>query len=156
MMYLKVTNYCGSRKNFRCVKLKMRRVVKNCTTPRDRIKSDTAHISLDILLCSEQSRILSCKHDEAIEIQRAFWGRSSQTVCAGGVAPDRLNTECSEPGILDTIKSQCDGKQHCEIFAHWKSLGEPCRGVPKYLNFTYVCKDKGKASYSVFYLSNET
>lgn len=107
-------------------------------------------ISLDVStpkfkrICQFSKSRLICPHGTTIRIDSAFWGRKRRDVCRYISIVD-----CGLNGVSNTtkkLKSICEGKQHCNIFAssHDNYYGNPCSGVFKYLEVNYTCAREGR------------
>ncbi|NP_999801.1 receptor for egg jelly 3 precursor [Strongylocentrotus purpuratus] len=86
------------------------------------------------IICEGQNGVIDCGVD-IISISSSVYGRTDTNTCA----EDDSNTNC----VLDVAPelAYCNGQAQCSIEALNLSFGDPCQGVLKYLNVTYICKD---------------
>ncbi|XP_059189025.1 L-rhamnose-binding lectin CSL1-like [Centropristis striata] len=82
---------------------------------------------------------LSCDTG-VISVQTAVYGRSDNETCSEGRPQRQLaNTECAQDGTVDVVKRRCDGKRQCELNLNVVSTPNPCPGISKYLETSYIC-----------------
>uniref|UniRef100_A0A667YL57 SUEL-type lectin domain-containing protein n=1 Tax=Myripristis murdjan TaxID=586833 RepID=A0A667YL57_9TELE len=78
-----------------------------------------------------------------ISVVSSFYGRADRVTCsAGRPAAQLANTACSLPGTLEIVKTSCNGRNSCTIYASNSVFGDPCRGTFKYLELAYTCECK--------------
>lgn len=83
-------------------------------------------------LCEGESKDIRCPGG-AIAIRKAKYGRWSYFTCGFS-----FTTKC-ERDVTMTLHKMCDGQAVCKVTAQTSLLGDPCRGVKKYLEFDYAC-----------------
>ncbi|KAG7499177.1 macrophage mannose receptor 1-like [Solea senegalensis] len=87
------------------------------------------------LVCQGSSAVLHCAHESVINIQSAFYGRRSDTICphlegSGG--------SCTVDGVLPYYRKMCDNRPFCFAYANVEE--DPCPAVSKYLEIVYSCE----------------
>ncbi|KAI8521387.1 hypothetical protein Bbelb_011410 [Branchiostoma belcheri] len=87
-------------------------------------------------ICERQGDTLSCDGGKVIEVVAATYGRSDPNICTNRPIS---NTDCSAAGVLQKVKTSCDGQTDCRVTASNSVFGDPCSGVQKYLELTYNC-----------------
>uniref|UniRef100_A0A667YT86 SUEL-type lectin domain-containing protein n=1 Tax=Myripristis murdjan TaxID=586833 RepID=A0A667YT86_9TELE len=93
-----------------------------------------------VKLCSASDSALPCV---MISVESTLYGRSDSETCSTGRPAEQLsNTECSLQGTLEILKSRCNGKRSCTIYASNSVFGDPCVGTYKYLELAYTCECK--------------
>ncbi|KAM6928933.1 L-rhamnose-binding lectin SML-like [Lycodopsis pacificus] len=102
----------------------------------------TAVVSTErVITCSNSWNVqrLSCDIG-VISVQAALYGRANNQTCSERRPQSQLaNTECSQEGTVDVLKSRCDGKRECELNMNVVQTSNPCPGTTKYLETTYTC-----------------
>ncbi|XP_028265303.1 L-rhamnose-binding lectin SML-like, partial [Parambassis ranga] len=88
--------------------------------------------------CGNAVHRLSCETG-VISVQASMFGRTDAAICATGrPAGEVANTACSLNGVLDIVKTRCNGKKACELSpATFPS--DPCGDTFKYIETTYLC-----------------
>ena len=102
------------------------------------VSSDTGFIIVapqELNVCQWTSAVLSCPLFTTLRVLSANWGRTTANVCGyNAVTVCRLD-------VTSKVQARCQGKNHCSLKAS-ASLGpDPCLGVSKYLNISYVCEE---------------
>ena len=70
-----------------------------------------------------------------VRILSANWGRTDVNVCGRQSITDcRLN-------VASAVSTKCDGLNHCSLKASNLSGSDPCNGISKYLEISYVCEE---------------
>ncbi|KAI8489573.1 hypothetical protein Bbelb_327400 [Branchiostoma belcheri] len=87
--------------------------------------------------CGGQTLQLSCSVGQTLLIDDANYGRTSAVHTCGSDS----STGCQAPNSLSTMRERCQGLQLCCVTADDQVFGDPCSGVPKYLEVTYRCQD---------------
>ncbi|XP_071841319.1 uncharacterized protein [Apostichopus japonicus] len=87
-----------------------------------------------------ETEIFDMRCDEGlIVIDSALYGRENLAYCPYE-GPTAEATTCGDPAAsLEAVKQQCRYQQACSIEATNEIFGEPCAGVPKYLQIEYRC-----------------
>ncbi|KAM9450976.1 lymphocyte antigen 75-like [Clarias gariepinus] len=85
--------------------------------------------------CEGSPMVLHCAQNSVINIQSAFFGRRSDTICPYEVGS---TGQCTVPGMYDLVSKQCDNHQACSLFAHTDN--DPCPTISKYLEVVYTCE----------------
>ncbi|KAM3618549.1 uncharacterized protein V6R79_021694 [Siganus canaliculatus] len=101
--------------------------------------------------CLSSERVITC--DDAgnvhllrcetgvISVQAALYGRVDSEICSEGRPDNQLtDTDCSQSDTLDVIRGRCDGRKVCEINTNVFRTSDPCNGIYKYLDTTFVCR----------------
>ena len=93
------------------------------------------------LACEGQKMLLRCPESTVMRLTEATFGRLNSETCSPEAAdpPVERVTNCSQPDALETLATLCNGKNRCEVYAFTSLLGDPCRGVSKYLMAAYTC-----------------
>ncbi|KAL0970511.1 hypothetical protein UPYG_G00243050 [Umbra pygmaea] len=99
--------------------------------------------------CLESKRVVTCDGDDVVHlgcgegvvfVQKAFYGRMESNTCSRGRPLDQLtNTQCSQEGTLALWSQRCDGKRTCEGNMRENLVSDPCFGIFKYLDLSYIC-----------------
>ncbi|XP_063066766.1 macrophage mannose receptor 1, partial [Engraulis encrasicolus] len=87
------------------------------------------------LACQESSVALHCPHNSVINIQSAFIGRKSPSICP---YLDGASGTCEVPGVLPIIRKMCDNRAFCFLYVHLET--DPCPTVSKYAQVVYSCE----------------
>ncbi|KAI3357013.1 hypothetical protein L3Q82_003648 [Scortum barcoo] len=75
-----------------------------------------------------------------IIVQTAFYGRADKETCSEDRPAEQLmDTQCSQAGTLNVLKTRCDGRKVCEINTNVVRTSDPCFGIYKYVDTTYAC-----------------
>ncbi|XP_066304554.1 lymphocyte antigen 75-like [Branchiostoma lanceolatum] len=93
-------------------------------------------------VCERQGDTLSCDAGKVIEVVAAAYGRSDPNICSNHPIS---NTDCAAAGVMQKVKTDCDGLTSCPVVASNSVFGDPCSGVQKYLEVTYNCINTGAA-----------
>ncbi|XP_022618802.1 L-rhamnose-binding lectin SML-like [Seriola dumerili] len=94
-----------------------------------------------VITCDDNKNVqrLSCA-DGLIGVETALYGRSDSETCSESKPAEQLaDTQCSQEGTVDVLKSRCDGKKVCEYNMAVVRTSDPCVGIYKYLDTTYSC-----------------
>ncbi|XP_054627500.1 L-rhamnose-binding lectin CSL1-like [Dunckerocampus dactyliophorus] len=84
--------------------------------------------------------LYTCEKSGMISVQEGLYGRTDPEICNEGRPPQQLaNTECSQEGALDVLKSRCNGKKTCELNVDVFRTSDPCVGIFKYLETNFTC-----------------
>jgi hypothetical protein len=86
----------------------------------------------------EKGVLVSCPEGFVINVVDGYYGRTFDGVCQSN---DFVSTtSCVAEGSLEKIRSLCQGKAECHVFASSKEFGkDPCYGVTKYTFLQYSC-----------------
>ena len=96
-------------------------------------------------ICNGQSKLIACLPEEGIKINYAFYGKKSGRDCRGPLPYKDESPSCSALDAKSNVKSSCDGKQTCLLFADDNIYGKSlCPNVNKYLYLTYTCTQTPK------------
>ncbi|XP_035670035.1 uncharacterized protein LOC118411665 [Branchiostoma floridae] len=93
-------------------------------------------------ICERQGDTLSCDAGKVIEVVAATYGRRDPNICSNNPIS---NTDCAAAGVMQKVKTSCDGQSSCPVVASNSVFGDPCSGVQKYLEVTYNCVNAGGA-----------
>ena len=89
-------------------------------------------------MCQNNDLIIKCPLNELINIKYAMYGRVSQSKCKfENFKKDKCVSNINES--INKLKQMCDSKQECNLVVNEKILGNPCKGVYKYLDVKYEC-----------------
>ncbi|KAM8754198.1 L-rhamnose-binding lectin SML-like isoform 1-T3 [Acanthopagrus schlegelii] len=94
-----------------------------------------------VITCDDHNNVhrLSCDGG-VIHVQAALYGRTDKETCSEGRPPQQLhNIQCSQKGVLEVFKRNCDGKKVCELSTVLVRTSDPCHGIYKYLDTTFLC-----------------
>lgn len=90
-----------------------------------------------------QSHTFTCTGNQVMYVTHVLWGRlppSPASLC------NPFNTNVTgancQGGATATlyVENLCNGKPSCVVQNDWQQLGQdPCTGVPKYLQVSYMC-----------------
>merc|ERR1719206_664891 len=89
--------------------------------------------------CQGSKLNLSCPSGFVIKIMRANYGRFSVAICnEDGITDWSVN--CMAPRSLRILQDRCNLEHECEVPAESNNFGgDPCPGVPKYLEVYFGC-----------------
>eukprot|EP00058_Branchiostoma_floridae_P019221 XP_002604710.1 hypothetical protein BRAFLDRAFT_80319 [Branchiostoma floridae] len=96
-------------------------------------------------ICERQGDTLSCDAGKVIEVVAATYGRRDPNICSNNPIS---NTDCAAAGVMQKVKTSCDGQSSCPVVASNSVFGDPCSGVQKYLEVTYNCVNAGGAVFA--------
>uniref|UniRef100_A0A7M5XD32 SUEL-type lectin domain-containing protein n=1 Tax=Clytia hemisphaerica TaxID=252671 RepID=A0A7M5XD32_9CNID len=87
--------------------------------------------------CEGSSRNVDCGSGKVIKLHDYFWGRTTKSVCKGGI-DWTWSTSCR--GGHGRIRNNCDNRRSCKLEANnsWMN-DDPCWGTPKYAWVKYRC-----------------
>nr|XP_057940504.1 rhamnose-binding lectin-like isoform X2 [Doryrhamphus excisus] len=75
-----------------------------------------------------------------ISVREGLYGRTDPEICSEGRPPQQLaDTECSQEGAVDVLKTRCNGKKRCELNVDVFRTSDPCPGIFKYLDTNFTC-----------------
>ncbi|XP_073982800.1 uncharacterized protein isoform X2 [Rhodnius prolixus] len=90
------------------------------------------------LVCDFEEMILSCPDNYHIDVLSAMYGKIDNRYCYQ--RHKRVdNCEANSLTTLNQVRKKCNRLQYCSLMAHSKMLGNPCKGIRKYLEVTYRC-----------------
>ena len=89
--------------------------------------------------CEWRSIYISCPGRSRITITYALYGRTTKSHCRGGI-DWTWSTNCRAGKSHSKVRSLCEGKKSCRVYAKNNVFGDPCWGTPKYLEIKYRCK----------------
>lgn len=93
------------------------------------------------ITCDDSNNVhhLSCDTG-VIRVQAALYGRADSETCSEGRPPEQVtNTQCSQDGAVDVMRTWCDGKSECELNTNVFRSSDPCVGTYKYLETNFTC-----------------
>uniref|UniRef100_T1HTN3 SUEL-type lectin domain-containing protein n=1 Tax=Rhodnius prolixus TaxID=13249 RepID=T1HTN3_RHOPR len=94
------------------------------------------------LVCDFEEMILSCPDNYHIDVLSAMYGKIDDRYCYQ--RHKRVdNCEANSLTTLNQVRKKCNRLQYCSLMAHSKMLGNPCKGIRKYLEVTYRCLRSG-------------
>lgn len=90
-----------------------------------------------------QSDTFTCQNNKVILITNVLWGRlppAPASLC-NPYNTNVTGANCKGgPTATQFVEGQCNGKSGCTVQNDWTKLGtDPCKGVPKYLQVSYMC-----------------
>ena len=98
------------------------------------LSSSIAGSATKIIGCEGTPLIITCPVG-TIRIIFANFGRRSTTECES-----HSTTNCRSSSSFIIVKTACEGKSSCSVDVNSEALGgDPCGGVPKYLEVHYYC-----------------
>ncbi|KAK2885414.1 hypothetical protein Q8A67_016251 [Cirrhinus molitorella] len=83
--------------------------------------------------CEGTQSVITCEKGN-IAVHHANYGRRDTGVCPYILAIQH----CYFPQTF-SMRSRCNGKRSCHLYASNAVFSDPCYGVPKYLEVTYSC-----------------
>ncbi|XP_030839204.1 fibrillin-1-like isoform X3 [Strongylocentrotus purpuratus] len=89
-----------------------------------------------LIVCERVTTEINCG-EGLINICTAVYGRTDSTTCPHQQVSD---TTCGVD-VEAVLGSDCNGQSQCRITATNTLAGDPCRGIHKYLEVAYTCKD---------------
>ena len=90
-------------------------------------------------ICEHYRRTLSCpRGGKLIYVLEASYGRHDRHTC---LHPPSIShtTNCHAGNSFSIVKSKCNNKSSCSLFASNSVFGDPCWGTYKYLMVKYRC-----------------
>ncbi|XP_045481985.1 protein eva-1 homolog C isoform X2 [Harmonia axyridis] len=95
--------------------------------------------------CDEDTMTLKCPSGTSISIQLAQYGKSapSRTLCNSKTSRNffNMNLPCLWPTALQTVVEACQKKRQCKFRTSPNTFGgDPCPGVPKYVEVAFKCR----------------
>ncbi|KAG7201376.1 hypothetical protein KM043_004140 [Ampulex compressa] len=98
--------------------------------------------------CDEETMTLKCPPGTTISVALARYGRSGadgtvkcNTPLPPIVAGDKQNLTCIWPQSLQTVVEVCQKKRQCKFNTSPMTFqGDPCPGLPKYIEVAYKCR----------------
>lgn len=78
-----------------------------------------------------------------IDIISANYGRLSKTECVRKGIESKVfdRTNCSHSDSTDELKKRCNAKEQCILEIFRILVGDPCKGIEKYLEAEFQCVD---------------
>lgn len=90
--------------------------------------------------CEGTTLELKCERGQEIMVVDANYGRTSRRVCNGrGEEVNRVR-DCKSPRSREIVNAACGERRRCSIKADNSVFGNPCPGVRKYLEVSYICR----------------
>ena len=84
-----------------------------------------------------------------IAVKSAMFGRKTYRVC-WKMHAYLWSTTCEAPKSTFIVKSICDGKASCSLYATYSVFeGDPCEFTEKYLEVKYACKGKETLEFAI-------
>ena len=87
-------------------------------------------------ICEHHRKTLSCPYGRKINVLEASYGRRDRHTCPH---PSIQTTNCHAANSISTVKSKCNNKSSCSLYASNSVFGDPCWGTYKYLRVKYHC-----------------
>ncbi len=87
-------------------------------------------------VCEGINLQIICPSDQLINVQNAFFGRLSSTICPNSQA---FNLNCSSDSSFSIISNMCNGQNTCSVPVSYTVLGDPCHSTFKYAQVIYFC-----------------
>ncbi|KAJ8402327.1 hypothetical protein AAFF_G00368160 [Aldrovandia affinis] len=85
--------------------------------------------------CEGSSSVLHCPPNSVINIQAAFFGRRSDTICP---YEEGASGTCTVEGTLPLMRKNCDNRAYCFLYAYTEE--DPCPNISKYLEVVFSCE----------------
>ncbi|KAJ8033657.1 L-rhamnose-binding lectin CSL3 [Holothuria leucospilota] len=112
------------------------------------ISTATTDVEVYLLLCESQTKTVVCPNNSIIEIVSASYGYNGSSTSAREECDPRAwwweigddNTRCHEQRSGEILANICGGNSECEVFASSEVFGDPCRGLRKFLEVFYYCR----------------
>ena len=92
--------------------------------------------AIQVTICEHHKKTLSCPRGGKINILEASYGRHDRHTCWH---PSIRTTNCHAGNSISIVKSKCNNKSSCVLFASNSVFGDPCWGTYKYLDVNYHC-----------------
>ena len=92
--------------------------------------------AIQATICEHYREPLSCPCGRKINVLEASYGRRDRHTCPH---PRIQTTNCHAANSISTVKSKCNNKSSCSLFASNSVFGDPRWGTYKYLRVKYHC-----------------
>ena len=92
--------------------------------------------AIQATICEHHRKTLSCPCGGKINVLEASYGRHDRHTCWH---PSIHTTNCHAANSVSIVKSKCNNKSSCSLFASNSVFGDPCWGTYKYLRIKYHC-----------------
>jgi len=89
------------------------------------------------VVCERNKSTISCKTGHTISIVQANYGRYDRKTCP---SQNMKTTNCFDIRSTSTLKTSCNGRRSCSLFADNSVFGDPCKGTHKYIRVFYKCR----------------
>ncbi|CAD5122242.1 DgyrCDS10690 [Dimorphilus gyrociliatus] len=108
-------------------------------------------------VCEHQKLRLSCPQGSVIQVHHALYGRArgDMTTCGNNKHVSKKGQKimaghCKSRKSVHKVVVACNGKTSCSIRASNGIFGDPCRGIFKYLEASFVCLAGNIRGYAKF------
>ncbi|XP_077869939.1 C-type mannose receptor 2-like [Saccoglossus kowalevskii] len=102
---------------------------------------NTATKILQAIACEDDRVVIDCGPLD-IHVVDAVFGRNRNDICETPLRRAiRDGVNCSAISSLGVVRSRCEGRRSCRVYASVRDFGNPCHGVYKYLavDYYFVC-----------------
>ena len=89
-----------------------------------------------VVICEHRRATLSCPGGKKINVLSASYGRHDRSTCPH---PSIRTTSCHAWSSLGIVRSRCNNRSSCSLYASNSVFGDPCWGTYKYLQVKYKC-----------------
>ncbi|KAL9985730.1 hypothetical protein ACROYT_G008168 [Oculina patagonica] len=97
---------------------------------------------ISVTICEHHKAIIRCLIGGNIKVVAASYGRQDRSTCPH---PSIRTTNCHAGSSLSVVKSRCDNRPSCELYASNSVFGDPCGGTYKYLEVKFMCIESPKS-----------
>ncbi|EDO49050.1 predicted protein, partial [Nematostella vectensis] len=91
-------------------------------------------------VCQNATDTIQCPNNERINILNAEYGDMEQSNCYAPQNDAMVTPQtCQTPGAYESVKTNCDDMENCQLSANNELFGDECESDRKYLDVTYNC-----------------
>ncbi|XP_001641113.3 uncharacterized protein LOC5521307 [Nematostella vectensis] len=92
------------------------------------------------IVCQNATDTIQCPNNERINILNAEYGDMEQSNCYAPQNDAMVTPQtCQTPGAYESVKTNCDDMENCQLSANNELFGDECESDRKYLDVTYNC-----------------